>query len=279
MFILSFSATASAAYCALQLTWIGYPNSTGLRAIDYRLTDAVCDPLDTAQTFVEDLVRLPGCFLCYTPAQDAPPVSPLPAAELGFVTFGSFNALAKITPEVIKLWARLLLAVPGSRLLLKNKPSACGSARAHFLQQMGVEGIAAQRVDLLPLTAGNAEHLATYAHMDISLDPWPYAGTTTTCESLYMGVPVLSLAGQCHAHNVGASLLAALGMEKEWLAYSPEQYLELAVKSASNLSSLAKLRASLRTRMLASELCDGPAFVEQLEGVYRELWQRYIVAD
>ena len=120
-----------------QATWIGYPNSTGLAAVDYRFTDMVCDPLDTSQTFVEELVRLPGCFLCYTPAGDAPPLTPLPAADLGFVTFGSFNALAKITPEVVRLWARLLLAAPGSRLLLKNKPAACEHARRHFLGQVG----------------------------------------------------------------------------------------------------------------------------------------------
>lgn len=120
----------------MQVTWIGYPNSTGLAAIDYRFSDLVCDPLETQQTFVEELVHLPGCFLCYTPAHNAPPVGPPPAQELGFVTFGSFNALAKITPEVIRLWARVLRAVPGSRLLLKNKPFACEHARRHFLGQV-----------------------------------------------------------------------------------------------------------------------------------------------
>ena len=109
----------------VQVTWIGYPNSTGLRAVDFRLTDAVADPLDTRQGFVEELVRLPGCFLCYTPATDAPPVAPLPAAAAGFVTFGSFNNLAKITPRVMAMWARILNALPSSRLVLKNKPFAC----------------------------------------------------------------------------------------------------------------------------------------------------------
>lgn len=117
------------------MTWIGYPNSTGLTSVAYRFTDRTADPIDTEQTYVEELIRLPGCFLCYTPAADAPPVADLPALEAGFVTFGSFNALAKITPSVIAVWAKLLHAMPTSRLLLKNKPSACAIARGHFLSQ------------------------------------------------------------------------------------------------------------------------------------------------
>ncbi|KAG2430578.1 hypothetical protein HXX76_010096 [Chlamydomonas incerta] len=196
----------------VQATWIGYPNSTGLAAVDYRITDAICDPYDTKQTFVEELVRLPGCFLCYTPAADAPPVSPPPCLHNGYITFGSFNNLAKITPQVLRVWAAILAAVPRSRLVLKNKPFACEAARSHLLRQLAALGVEAWRVDLLPLAPGNAQHLAQYALMDISLDPFPYAGTTTTTESLYMGVPTLTLAGRCHAHNVGVSLLTAVGL-------------------------------------------------------------------
>ncbi|KAK9823008.1 hypothetical protein WJX81_006345 [Elliptochloris bilobata] len=216
----------------VQVTWIGYPNSTGLGAVGYRLTDAAADPPDTAQTYAEELVRLPGCFLCYTPAADVPPVAPLPALEHGFVTFGSFNALAKVTPEVLRLWARILAAVPDARLLLKNKPFACESARAHFLAALAAEGVAPARVDVLPLTAGTAEHLALYAALDVSLDPFPYAGTTTTCESLFMGVPVVTLAGACHAHNVGVSLLEAVGLQRGWVAASHDEYVALAVAAA-----------------------------------------------
>ncbi|GIL54275.1 hypothetical protein Vafri_9837 [Volvox africanus] len=198
----------------VQLTWIGYPNSTGLKAVDYRLTDDVCDPWDTKQTFVEELVRLPGCFLCYSPAVDAPPVAPAPALANGYITFGSFNNLAKITPQVLRIWGAVLAAVPRSRLVLKNKPFACEAARGHVLQQLAAVGVESWRVDLLPLAPGNAEHLATYALMDISLDPFPYAGTTTTTESLFMGVPCLTMAGHCHAHNVGVSLLTAVGLHR-----------------------------------------------------------------
>ena len=124
----------------VQATWIGYPNSTGLAACHFRLTDAVCDPKMTSQTFVERLIRLPGCFLCYTPSVDAPPVASCPAETLGFVTFGSFNALAKITPRVIAVWARILQAVPTSRLVVKNKPFRDAAARHHFLAQLTSHG-------------------------------------------------------------------------------------------------------------------------------------------
>ncbi len=116
-----------------KITWIGYPNTTGLTTVDYRLTDATCDPLTTTQPFVEELIRLPQCFLCYTPPHDAPPVAPLPALVTGRVTFGSFNNLGKVTGHVMALWGRVLAAVPGSRLLLKSKPFACETSRKHYL--------------------------------------------------------------------------------------------------------------------------------------------------
>ncbi|KAI3432719.1 hypothetical protein D9Q98_004262 [Chlorella vulgaris] len=260
----------------VQATWIGYPNSTGLPAVRYRLTDATCDPLDTTQTFTEELVRLPGCFLCYTPAADAPPVAPLPAAAAGFVTFGSFNALAKQTPEVLQVWAQVLLAVPNSRLVLKNKPFACEVVRNQFWRVFEAAGVERCRVDLLPLAAANRDHLAQYGLMDVSLDPWPYAGTTTTTESLYMGVPCLTLAGSCHAHNVGLSLLTAVGLHHDWVAHSVDEYVSKAAALTQDLPRLAALRAGLRQRMLQSPLCDAPTFVRQLEDVYHQLWQRWL---
>ncbi|KAG1668374.1 hypothetical protein FOA52_004883 [Chlamydomonas sp. UWO 241] len=262
----------------IQVTWIGYPNSTGLPAVDYRFTDELCDPVDTKQTFVEELVRLPSCFLCYTPAHDAPPVSELPALTNGYITFGSFNNLAKMGMNVIGCWARILNRVPHSRLVLKNKPFACDSAKAHFLNQLAVMGVDPARVDLLPLLAANSDHLSTYAFMDISLDPFPYAGTTTTCEALFMGVPCVTLIGGCHAHNVGVSLLNATGVSEGWVAGSEDEYVELAVRHADpeNRSELAALRAGLRERMLSSRMCDAKGFVSDLEDTYRGLWRRYV---
>ena len=267
----------------IQVTWIGYPNSTGLTTIDYRLTDAICDPphSDTTQTFTEKLLRLPQCFLCYTPALDAPEVAPAPVTRNGFITFGSFNALAKQTPEVLTTWGRLLLAVPNSRLVLKNKPFACEWTKAKywaFFEDMGVER---NRVDLLPLAPANADHLAQYSLMDIGLDPWPYAGTTTTTEALWMGVPVLTLAGKCHAHNVGVSLLTAVGLHKEeeeggYVAGSVEEYVERGVALACDVEGLVELRGELRERMAESYLCDAPGFTERLEDVYRTMWKRWV---
>ncbi|PSC74350.1 putative UDP-N-acetylglucosamine-peptide N-acetylglucosaminyltransferase SPINDLY [Micractinium conductrix] len=249
----------------VQVSWIGYPNSTGLRSVDYRLTDSTCDPQGTAQTFTEELVRLAGCFLCYTPPPDAPPVAPLPAVTNGFVTFGSFNALAKQTPEVLSVWARILLAVPGSRLVLKNKPFACEAVRNKFWRVFEEAGVERSRVDLLPLAAVNRDHLAQYSLLDVALDPWPYAGTTTTAEALYMGVPCLTLAGACHAHNVGVSLLAAVGLQEQWVAHTVEAYIAKAAALASDFASLSELRRGLRARMLQSPLCDAPGFVARLE--------------
>jgi protein O-GlcNAc transferase len=267
----------------IQVTWIGYPNSTGLTTIDYRLTDAICDPpnSDTTQTFTEQLVRLPHCFLCYTPALDAPAVAPAPVTRNGFITFGSFNALAKQTPEVLTTWGRLLLAVPNSRLVLKNKPFACEWTKAKywaFFEDMGVER---NRVDLLPLAPANADHLGQYSLIDIGLDPWPYAGTTTTTEALWMGVPVLTLAGKCHAHNVGISLLTAVGLHKEeeeggYVAGSVEEYVERGVALACDVEGLVHLRGELRERMAESYLCDAPGFTERLEDVYRRMWKRWV---
>jgi protein O-GlcNAc transferase len=257
----------------VQVTWIGYPNSTGLAAVDFRITDAACDPHDTRQTFSEVLFRLPGCFLCYTPAVDAPTVAPLPALDSGFVTFGSFNALAKQTPEVLRLWGRVLCSVPGSRLVLKNKPFACRATRRHWWRLLENAGVERDRVDLLPLAPATSDHLAQYSMVDIALDPFPYAGTTTTAEALYMGVPVLTLAGNCHAHNVGASLLDAVDLAGEWVAMTEDEYVAIARRAASDVPALAELRAGLRQKMLASPLCDGPAFVAGLEDAYEEMWR------
>lgn len=258
----------------LQLTWIGYPNTTGLTAIDYLVTDAICDPLDTRQRFAEELVRLDGSFLCYTPAPETPEVAPPPALVNRFVTFGSFNNLAKITPEVMRAWAGILESVPASRLLLKNTPFATEGGRRETLALLRANGIDAERVELLPRELTLAEHLASYARMDVSLDPWPYTGTTSTCESLLMGVPCITLRGRGHAHNVGASLLTAAGLGRDWIAHDIAGYREIARAAASDVPRLAELRRGMRGQLLASPLCDGAAFVARLEKVYRELWNR-----
>ncbi|KAL8191684.1 hypothetical protein R6Q57_028415 [Mikania cordata] len=258
----------------LQVTWIGYPNTTGLPTIDYRITDALADPPDTKQKHVEDLVRLPNCFLCYTPSPEAGPAPPAPALSNGFITFGSFNNLAKITPKVLQVWAKILCAVPNSRLIVKCKPFCCESVRHRFLSTLEQLGLESLRVDLLPLILLNHDHMQAYSLMDISLDTFPYAGTTTTCESLYMGVPCVTMGGSVHAHNVGVSLLTAVGLEN-LVAKTEDEYIRLAIQLASDVAELSNLRMNLRNLMSKSPLCNGSSFITGLESAYRDMWRQY----
>ncbi|KAG5126377.1 hypothetical protein JHK82_027212 [Glycine max] len=262
----------------VQVTWIGYPNTTGLPTIDYRITDSRADPPETKQKHVEELVRLPDSFLCYTPSPEAGPVCPTPALSNGFVTFGSFNNLAKITPKVLQVWAKILCAIPNSRLVVKCKPFCCDSVRQRFLSTLEKLGLEPLRVDLLPLILLNHDHMQAYSLMDISLDTFPYAGTTTTCESLYMGVPCVTMAGSVHAHNVGVSLLSKVGLGN-LIAKNEDEYVKLALKLASDISALQNLRMSLRELMSKSPLCDGAKFIRGLESTYRQMWRRYCKGD
>lgn len=262
----------------VQVTWIGYPNTTGLPTIDYRITDSLADLPDTSQKHVEELVRLPECFLCYMPSPEAGPVSPTPALSNGFITFGSFNNLAKITPKVLQVWARILCAVPNSRLVVKCKPFCCDSVRQRFLSTLEQLGLESLRVDLLPLILLNHDHMQAYALMDISLDTFPYAGTTTTCESLFMGVPCVTMAGSVHAHNVGVSLLNKVGLGR-LVAKTEDEYVQLALQLASDITALSNLRMSLRDLMSKSPVCDGPNFALALESTYRSMWRRYCKGD
>ncbi|KAL9227710.1 hypothetical protein vseg_003364 [Gypsophila vaccaria] len=262
----------------LQVTWIGYPNTTGLPTIDYRITDALADPPDTSQKHVEELVRLPNSFLCYTPSPEAGPISAAPAVGNSFVTFGSFNNLAKITPKVLRVWAKILCAVPNSRLVVKCKPFCCDSIRHRFLSTLEQLGVEPARVDLLPLILLNHDHMQAYALMDISLDTFPYAGTTTTCESLYMGVPCVTMAGNVHAHNVGVSLLKSVGLGS-LVAKSEDEYVQLAIQLATDMTALSNLRMTMRDLMAKSPVCNGANFTVGLEEIYRNIWRRYCEGD
>ncbi|WVZ91664.1 hypothetical protein U9M48_037807 [Paspalum notatum var. saurae] len=262
----------------IQVTWIGYPNTTGLPTIDYRITDSLTDPPISKQKHVEELVRLPESFLCYTPSPEAGPVCPTPAIANGFITFGSFNNLAKITPKVLQVWARILCAVPNSRLVVKCKPFCSDSIRQKFLSALEELGLESLRVDLLPLIHLNHDHMQAYSLMDISLDTFPYAGTTTTCESLYMGVPCVTMAGAVHAHNVGVSLLSKVGLGR-LVAKTEDEYVSLALNLASDVDALQELRLSLRELMIKSPVCDGERFTRSLEAAYRNMWHRYCDGD
>ena len=259
----------------VQVTWLGYPNTTGLRIIDYRLTDHIADPPGEADRLhSENLVRLEHGFLCYQPDAAAPEVAPLPCLRSGYITFGSFNNLAKVSPEVIMVWAQILAAVPESHLLLKAKQLGNDETRDRYVHMFGAAGIAADRLELHSRLPQQAEHLALYSRVDIGLDPFPYNGTATTCEALWMGVPVVTLLGDRHAGRVGASILHRLKLD-ELVAESPDEYAALALALATDLKRLSEMRASLRSRMLGSTLMDRQLFIRTLEHAFRRIWRRW----
>jgi len=259
----------------LAISYLGYPDTTGLGAIDYRLSDARADPPGIADRRCrETLIRLDGGFLCYRPPEDAPGVAPLPALARGTVTFGSFNNLAKLSPTTLKLWSAVLDAVPGSRLMLKARALGDAETRDRVAKLFAERGIAADRLDLYGQATSVAAHLALYREIDIGLDPAPYNGATTTCEALWMGVPVITLAGDRHAGRVGASLLGGLGLD-DMIAPSPDAYVATAAKYAADRDRLAGLRATLRTRVLRGPLTDAKGFTQGLEATYRTLWRRW----
>jgi len=258
----------------VQITYIGYNNTTGLGAIDYRLVDEVVDPIDTTQPFSEELVRIPGCFLCYTPPTRIPEVEALPALR-GYVTFGSFSCLAKVGEPVVALWARCLHEVPNSRLLVKNKGFYSPDVQATFIAKFKAYGIPEHRLKLMALAPTSYEHLNIYNEVDIALDTFPYSNTTTTCESLLMGVPAVCLVGSTHGSRVCYTLLSAIGLA-EFAAQTQEAYVTKVKGLCSNLQTLAMLRKNLRQIMLSSALCDGSGFVrDKFEPILREKWLAY----
>lgn len=256
----------------VQVTWLGYPGSTGLRSIGYRLTDAQMEPLGKASAWSsEEPVRLPDCWCCYQQVGETPEVNALPALLAGGVTFGSLNNFAKVHEGVLSLWARVLEAMKGSRLLMFCPE---GRTRDRIRAFFGARGIAAERVELVGALP-RLEYLRQYQRIDIGLDPFPFNGMTTTCDALWMGAPVLTLLGEMPASRVGLSLLSSVGLP-ELAAHSEEDYLRMAIELAGNLPRLADLRATLRGRMQASALMDAPRFARNVENAYRSMWQAWI---
>lgn len=258
----------------LQVTAIGYPGTTGFRAIDARIVDGVTDPpsMDRAgeqSHCTETLARLPRCFLCYTPPADAP----APDRRPGTPAFCSFNSLFKFGPRTLDLFAAVLRACPDARLILKNQLLDPPFRRARLAAAFASRGIDPSRLEIRGKIPGLGGHLDTYAHADVALDTFPYNGTTTTCEALWMGVPVVSLTGRTHASCVGASLLRAVGLER--LACDSEASFVRAAQAALGEARAAPgSRAALRERVRGSPLCDGPGHARALEGALMDLWSR-----
>ncbi|HET6520566.1 MAG TPA: tetratricopeptide repeat protein [Geminicoccaceae bacterium] len=256
----------------VQIDYIGYPNTTGMAAMDYRLTDHWADPEGFDAHYVETLIRLPRCFLCYGLPADAPEIGPPPMLRNGHVTFGSFNNLAKVNRRVVALWARVLARVPGSRLLIKASGTGDPETRDNVHARFRDAGVEPGRVEIVPYTATPAEHLAVYDEVDVALDTFPYNGTTTTCEALWMGVPVITLAGDRHAARVGVSLLGAVGFTAG-IARTPEEYELTAALLAGQPDLLAAARRALRADMRRSPLCQARDHAAAVEEAYRAVWR------
>jgi predicted O-linked N-acetylglucosamine transferase (SPINDLY family) len=259
----------------VQFTFLGYPNTTGVAAIDYRITDALADPPGmTDAYYTERLLRLPASLWCYRAPDSAPDVGPLPGRATGWVTFGSFNGFHKITAAVIDVWARLLTRVAGSRLVMITV--AEGEAQRRLREAFGARGIGTGRLELYPRLSVDG-YFAMRNRVDIALDPFPVNGGTTTCDSLWMGVPTVTLAGRVFVSRAGVSLLTNVGLP-ELIARNLDEYVEIAAGLAANPATLESMRSGLRTRMRGSPLCDAPRFVAGLERLYRDAWAGWCAA-
>ncbi|MBF0391288.1 MAG: tetratricopeptide repeat protein [Alphaproteobacteria bacterium] len=255
----------------IQVSWLGYPNTTGMKAMDFRLTDAITDPAPQADGWSgETLVRLPGGFHCYRAPTELDEPAPPPCEANGFVTFGSFNSLAKINAPVIALWSRVLRAVPGSRLVVKSRPMADEGVLDHFAKSFAAHGVERDRLVLTAYIGEQSMHMRAYDMIDIGLDPFPYNGTTTTCEAFWMGVPVITLLGVSHAGRVGASLCGQLGLHG-LVARDPDDYVRRAATLAADRARLGALRRSLRGRMRASPLGDPAFLARKIEAAFVEM--------
>jgi protein O-GlcNAc transferase len=253
----------------VQITYLGYPGTTGMAAMDYRLTDAHVDPEGAADThYRERLLRLPHGLACYQPPAEAPDVNALPALERGYVTFGSFNYYQKLSAETLRAWARMLSKLPTSRLRIVGVPP--GEAFERVLDIFEEEGVYADRVDAIPRQPLRS-YFEQYLQVDLALDAYPFTGGTTTLESLWMGIPVVSLVGDAGMSRRSASHLADVGLS-DLVAGSWDQYVRVGLDLATDLSRLAQLRASLRGRMRATPIIDGERFTIALEDRYRYAW-------
>jgi predicted O-linked N-acetylglucosamine transferase (SPINDLY family) len=270
----------------VQVTYLAYCSSTGLEAMDYRVSDPYLDPFNGAQggpivtaqgghaesessCYSEQTIRLPETYWCYAPNSSFA-VAPGPALERGYITFGCLNNFCKVSPPALAAWAKLLRAVPSSQLLLHSFP---GSHRQQARELLGREGVDPERLRFVAFTP-RENYFDLYGQIDIALDPFPYGGGTTTCDALWMGVPVVSLSGKRAVGRGGLSILSNIGLP-ELAAGSEEQYIQTAQELANDPPRLDHLRSTLRQRMLQSPLMDAPRYARHVEEAYRHMWRRW----
>jgi predicted O-linked N-acetylglucosamine transferase (SPINDLY family) len=257
----------------IQMTFAGYPSTTGLEAMDYRISDAFLDELtsDRDQLYVERTLRLPhSCFGCFEPQGPPTPLNPPPVEHNGFVSFVSLNNFAKVTSATIDLWAAVLRAAPTTRLSIR---ASQGSAQLRVQQTFQQKGIDPSRIDFLDRVP-RGQYFELFHRFDIFLDTFPYTGHTTTIDALWMGIPVVTLAGQTAVSRGSFSILSEIG-HPELTATTPEDYTRLATSLAADLPRLRHLRSSLRDSLRASALMDAPRFTSNLESLYRRIWRSW----
>ncbi len=258
----------------VQMAWIGYPNTSGLDVIDYRIVDEITDPQPQADDLCsEKLLRLKGSFSVYTPPEDLPAASTPDQTGGGFV-FGSFNHMLKINQPLLETWAEILTAAPESRLLIKNGLVDRKTARRDLMEDLVAAGIDTERVDLLGRVSSSRDHLSCYRKVDLLLDSFPYNGTTTNCDGFIMGIPVLTIAGDSHISRVTSSQLSNLGLT-ELIASDREDYIRKALELYHNPERLTELATGLRERMRQSPLMDASTLTAQVESFYLESWLQY----
>ena len=255
----------------IQVNWLGYPHSSGLQAMDYRIVDSVTDPAPDADSLsTEKLVRLERCFICYQGDEALPESKDLPASKNQCWTFGSFNNLAKVNTEVVAAWSRILNGVPGSRMLIKAPQLGEQCVKNWLIQAFESHGVSADRLMLHATVPDFNQHMRLYDEVDIALDTFPYNGTTTTCEALWMGVPTVVFVGDRHASRVGASLLKAAGLS-DFVANDVAEYVSLAQSLTERREYMQSIRTALRKKMISSELCDAAGFARSMENAIEQM--------
>jgi predicted O-linked N-acetylglucosamine transferase (SPINDLY family) len=260
----------------VQVSYLGYPNTTGVAAITHRLVDDITDPSGDADAFAtEKLIRFSPCAWTYEAPSDAP--TPAMPDESSPVTFGSFNNFLKVTDDTLAVWAKILAQVPNSRLFTKSVYLDDPEVKKNVLERLASAGITEDRVEISGFFAATQDHLAAYNRVDVALDTFPYNGTTTTCEALWMGVPVVTLTGDRHAARVGLSLLTAIG-HAEWSAENEDAYIEKSVTLAQDRALRSQLRESLRSRVAGSILCDQAGQSARFDAALREIWAEWCFA-
>jgi protein O-GlcNAc transferase len=259
----------------VQITYLGYCGTSGMDAMHYRFSDPHLDPVEMdLALYSEQTIRLPETYWCYAPADEAPDPSPLPAERNGYVTFGCMNQFAKVSPAAMELWCEILNRVPQSRMLMHAPPGGYLKTVEKFLEG---HGVARDRFEFLARQPWD-QYMRAYHRIDIGLDPFPYNGGITTCDTLWMGVPVVTLSGRTAVARAGRSILCNVGLA-ELVAYDPQGYVRVAADLAGDIPRLNELRRTLRARMKASPLLNAPRFARHVEAAYREAWRRWIGRD